>query len=215
MMNTGRREAALPIYLEDRKLVKRLLAGDERAFAQFFDEHFSRLYRFALARLPDDPEATREVVQSAMTKALSKMGSYRGESALFTWMCVICRHELVDWLRRNAKHRENLVLTEDFPEIRAVVESLGAPEGADPESRFQRLEAARLIQVALDALPPKYGDALEWKYIEGYSVKEIAGRLGLSHEAAQSLLARAKMAFREIYGTLAEPVINEMNAQKT
>ena len=70
-------------------------------------------------------------------------------------------------------------------------------------------ELARLVQVALDHLPPKYGDALEWKYIQGYSVKEIAGRLNLSPEAAQSLLARAKRAFQDIYGTLARPVMKE------
>lgn len=205
----------MPIYLEDRKLVKRLLKGDERAFAQFFDENFSRLYRFALARLSDDPESTREVVQSAMSKALRKMHSYRGESALFTWLCVICRNEMTDWMRRNAKYRQHILLTEDHPDIRAVVESLDAPESADPESRYRKLEAARLIQVALDRLPPRYGDALEWKYIEGYSVKEIAGRMGLSHEAAQSLLARAKRSFREIYTTLSGPINNEIEAQKT
>jgi RNA polymerase sigma-70 factor (ECF subfamily) len=63
--------------------------------------------------------------------------------------------------------------------------------------------------VALDKLPPKYGDVLEWKYIEGYSVKEIALKMDLSPEAAQSLLARAKTAFREIYSTLARPVFKE------
>lgn len=205
----------MPIYFEDKKLVKRLLKGDERAFSQFFDENFSRLYRFALARLSDDPESTREVVQTAMTKALRKMHSYRGESALFTWLCVICRNEMTDWMRRNARYRQHIVLTEDYPDIRAVVESLDAPQGANPESRYRKLEAARLIQVALDRLPPKYGDALEWKYIEGYTVKEIAGRMGLSHEAAQSLLARAKRSFKEIYATLSEPIKNDIETQQT
>ncbi|MDX1556133.1 MAG: sigma factor-like helix-turn-helix DNA-binding protein, partial [Xanthomonadales bacterium] len=49
--------------------------------------------------------------------------------------------------------------------------------------------------------------ALEWKYIEGRSVKEVAMRLGISPDAAQSLLARAKRAFREVYSALAEPVV--------
>lgn len=204
----------MPIYFEDKKLVKRLLAGDERAFSQFFDENFSRLYRFALARLSDDPEITREVVQTAMTKALRKIHSYRGEAALFSWLCTICRNELVDVARRNARYRKTIVLTEDYPEIREIVDSMNAPIGSDPNRQYQVHEAARLIQVALDRLPPKYGDALEWKYIEGYSVKEIGHKLGLSHEAAQSLLARAKRAFRDIYGTLSEPVMGEPLARK-
>jgi RNA polymerase sigma-70 factor (ECF subfamily) len=204
----------VPIYLDDRKLVKRLLAGEERAFNQFFDENFSRLYRFALTRLSEDPESTRDVVQSVMSKALRKIHTYRGESALFTWLCVICRHELVDWMRRNAPYRATIVLTEDEPAIRQLVEALDAPESGDPDRRYQRQEVARLIQVALDRLPPMYGDALEWKYIEGYSVKEIAQRLNLRPEAAQSLLARAKRSFREVYGTLTQSLLHDINAQK-
>ncbi len=205
----------MPIYFEDKKLVKRLLAGDERAFSRFFEENFSRLYRFALARLSNDPETTKEVVQMAMAKALRKIHTYRGEAALFSWLCVICRNELVDSVRRNERYRKTIVLTEDNPEIRDVVESLNAPDSGDPNRLYQKYEASRLIQVALDKLPPKYGDALEWKYIEGYSVKEIARRMNLSHEAAQSLLARAKRAFKEIYGTLTEPVLQQPQAQKT
>ena len=205
----------MPIYFEDKKLVKRLLAGDERAFSQFFEENFSRLYRFALARLSDDPETTREVVQMAMTKALRKIHSYRGEAALFSWLCVICRNELVDTVRRNASYRKTIVLTEDYPEIRDIVESLDAPLNSDPTGQYQKYEASRLIQVALDKLPARYGDALEWKYIQGYSVKEIAARMNLSHEAAQSLLARAKRAFKEIYSTLTKSVLGEPQARKT
>ncbi len=63
--------------------------------------------------------------------------------------------------------------------------------------------------MALDSLPPRYGDALEWKYIQGYSVKEIAARMDLSFEATQSLLARAKRSFQDIYGTLVGPVLEE------
>ena len=198
----------VPIYLDDRKLVKRLLAGDERAFDQFFDENFSRLYRFALARLSGDEDVAMEIVQLALSRALRKIHSYRGEAALFTWLCMICRNEIADWARKNASYRKHIVLTEDYAEIRAAVDSFKAPDSDDPKLRYQRFEAARLIQVALDGLPPKYGNALEWKYIEGFSVREIAQRMNISHEAAQSNLARARRAFQEIYSTLAQPVFN-------
>lgn len=198
----------MPIHLDDKRLVKRLLAGDEQAFSQFFDEYFSRLYRFALTRLGDDPDAARDVVQSALTKAVRKIASYRGESALFTWLCVICRNELTDWMRRNASYRRHMVLTEDRPEIQAVIDAFNVPDEDQPARRYQRLEAARLIHVALDSLPAKYGNALEWMYIEGHSVKEIALKLDVSPEAAQSVLARAKRAFREVYSTLAESMMS-------
>jgi DNA-directed RNA polymerase specialized sigma24 family protein len=51
--------------------------------------------------------------------------------------------------------------------------------------------------VTLDALPRRYGDALEWKYVLGLTVEEIAGRLGLGPKAAASLLTRARQAFRD------------------
>jgi len=199
----------MPIYLEDRKLVKQLLAGREQAFNQFFDENFARLYRFVIARVSNDEESAKDIVQVALSRALEKIHGYRGESALFTWLCAIARNEMVDWARRNAKHRRHIVLTEDFPEIRAAVNSILAPPADDPRKHYQKYEISRLIQVALDKLPPKYGDALEWKYIQGYSVKEIAEKMELSPEAAQSLLARAKRAFQDIYSSLARPVIEE------
>jgi RNA polymerase sigma-70 factor (ECF subfamily) len=194
----------LVLYLDDKKLVKQLLAGDERAFDRFFDENFSRLYRFALVRLSDDPDAAREVAQITLTRAIRKLTSYRAESALFTWLCAICRNETSDWLSRQGRYREHIVLVEDFPEIQAAVDSLRVPDQMDPEYQYRRVELLRLIQVALDKLPPNYGDVLEWKYIEGHSIKEISSRLKIGSQATQSLLARAKRAFADVYSTLSD-----------
>ena len=54
----------------------------------------------------------------------------------------------------------------------------------------------------LDRLPARYGDVLEWKYIEGRSVEEIGQRLGVGQIAAQSQLARARVAFRDALETV-------------
>ncbi len=117
----------MPVHLDDKRLVKRLLAGEEKAFNQFFDDNFARLYRFVLARTSHDEETSAEIVQAALSKALRKIRTYRGEAALFTWLCVIARNELVDWSRRNAGYAKHVVLTEDLPEIRAAVDSFLAP----------------------------------------------------------------------------------------
>jgi RNA polymerase sigma-70 factor (ECF subfamily) len=198
------------IYLDDKRLVKQLLANDEQAFDRFFSDNFARLYRFALTRLPEDPDGTREVVQIALTKAIRKLHTYRGESALFTWLCAITRNEMSDWLAKQGRYKQHIVLTEDYPEIQAAVDSFQAPQSGNPEQNYQRTELVRLIQVALDSLPPKYGNVLEWKYIEGYSVNEIAEKLNLGNEATQSLLARAKRAFSDVYGSLSGPARSAM-----
>jgi len=194
----------MPVYLDDKRLVKQLLDGDQRAFDHFFEDNFARLYRFAIVRLSDDPEGAREVVQIVLTRAIRKIHTYRAESALFTWLCAICRNEISDWLSKQSRYREHIVLVEDFPEIQSAVDSLVAPLEDSPERHYQRVEAMRLIQVALDRLPAKYGNVLEWKYVEGHSVKEIAARLEIGAEATQSLLARAKRAFADVYTTLTE-----------
>jgi RNA polymerase sigma-70 factor (ECF subfamily) len=183
-------------------LVKRLLAHDRTAFNEFFDGFFPRLYRFARTRLTEDPEITKEIVHVSLTKAVRKLSSYRGEAALFTWLCTICRNEINDHVERTARERRHVVLTEDLPDVRAAVDALAAPASDEPETSFRRLEATRLIQVALDQLPANYGNALEWKYVYGFSVQEIAAKLGVGVEAAQSVLARAKRSFQEVYGTL-------------
>jgi RNA polymerase sigma-70 factor (ECF subfamily) len=195
--------AAMPVYLDDKRLVKQLLDGDQRAFDHFFEDNFARLYRFAIVRLSDDPDGAREVVQIALTRAIRKMHTYRAESALFTWLCAICRNEISDWLSKQSRYRDHIVLVEDIPEIQSAIDSFRAPEEDSPERHYQRVEAMRLIQVALDRLPAKYGNVLEWKYVEGHSVKDIAARLEIGAEATQSLLARAKRAFADVYSTLA------------
>lgn len=196
----------MPVYLDDKKIVKQLLAGDERAFDRFFEDNFARLYRFAIPRLTDDPDGAREVVQITLTRALRKIHTYRAESALFTWLCAICRNEISDWLSRQGRYRDHIVLVEDFPEVQAAVDSFQAPLEDSPERHYQRVEGMRLIQVALDRLPAKYGNVLEWKYVEGHSVKEIAARLEIGTEATQSLLARAKRAFADVYTSMTDAV---------
>jgi RNA polymerase sigma-70 factor (ECF subfamily) len=68
---------------------------------------------------------------------------------------------------------------------------------------FEREELARLVWSVLDHLPVRYGNALNWKYIQGRSVREVADGLGISAKAAESLLTRARQAFRDGFATVA------------
>ena len=191
----------------DRGLVRRMLAGDERAFDDFFEGHFPGLYRFALTRLNRDEDAAEEVAQATICKAITKLGTYRGEAALFTWLCTFCRHEISTFYKRNKLAARHVDLIEDTPEVRAALESSsGMVEG--PEKALDRAEVGRLVQVALDQLPTHYGNALEWKYLEELPVKEIALRLKLSPKAAESLLTRAREAFRDGFAALTRTSIS-------
>ena len=187
---------------EDRQLVKRLLAGEERAFSEFFASYFPRLYRFALTRTGEDQEAARDVVQETMIRAIRSLHGYRGEAALFTWLCQICRSRLSEHYARNRREAARFVPVEDDPQVQAALDALQAGSDTDPETAAHQREVARLVQVALDSLPARYASVLEWKYVEGLSVQAIAARLELGFPAAQSLLQRARAAFREGFETL-------------
>jgi RNA polymerase sigma-70 factor (ECF subfamily) len=196
---------------EERQLVERLLAGDERAFSTFFNDYFPRIYRFALPRVNRDADLAKDVVQGTLIKAVRGLKGFRGDSALFTWLCQICRREIVDQLRKQRRRSDQVVLIDDSPEIRAVLESIEAPSSTEPMSRQDAAELQRIVHAVLDRLPSRYGEALELKYIEGRSVEEIGDRLGIGHTAAQSLLARARVAFRDgmeaVFGAAAGDVL--------
>jgi len=199
----------------DQQLIQGMLAGDERAFEAFFNAYFARVYRFALPRLNGDVEAARDVVQTTLGKAMRGLASFRGESGLFTWICRICRNEVVEYLRAR-KRGGHVVLMDDHESLRAAVESIEAPEEFDLVKSYGRDEAARLVRAVLDRLPANYGDALEWKYLEGHSVEAIGRRLGIGTVAAQSLLARARIAFREglesVFGAEAADIATGLGA---
>jgi RNA polymerase sigma-70 factor (ECF subfamily) len=180
----------------DRRLVQRLRRDDQRAMHAFYDEYFPKLYRYAARRMKS-PQDIDDVVQAVLTAAARRIETYRGESTLLTWLIQICRHEVSKHYNL-AMQSDAAVAFLDDDMLRAAVESLEAPIVDEPESAARRSELIACVQMALDQLPTRYADALELKYLEGFSSKEIASQLGIGDEAVQSLLARARRAFREI-----------------
>jgi RNA polymerase sigma-70 factor (ECF subfamily) len=185
-----------PALEQDRLLVKRLLEGEERAFREFFDAYFARLYRFALPRLGGDEGWAEDAIQAAMGRALRRLESWRGEASLYTWLCQICRNEIVDLHRREGRQRDQLVSFEDQEAADFALDTLQAGADSQPETRLADRDLQRTLGALLDGLSPGYGDALVWKYVEGLSVEEIGERLEIGTVAAQSLLARARQAFK-------------------
>lgn len=193
------------MHQEDLKLVGRLMSQDAAAFQEFFDDYFARLFRFTLRRVNDSQEDARDIVQAAMTRGVRRLETYRGEASLFTWLCQITRRELSDHLARTARERTHvhrLVELEEDPENRAVLESIPADAELEPEAVAHRDDLASRVHAALDYLPRRYAKVLELKYLEDLSMEAIAARLGVSVIAVQSLLARARQAFREVGSTL-------------
>ena len=186
---------------DDRRLVRSMLAGDERAFDAFFGRYFPPLYRFALARLDGDGDLAEEVVQRTMCNGIDRVATWRGEARLLTWLCAICRREIANHFRKADRAPSLVELSEEMPEVRAALESLRG-EDSNPEVLAVRSQIKGLVHVALDRLPSHYALALEWKYLEGLSMKEIATRFGSTSKAVESLLTRARGAYREALSAL-------------
>ena len=171
--------------------LQRVLQKDRQAFERFFEVYFARLFRFCSARV-SQADACEDIVQETLFKAMRNLSGYRGEASLFTWLCQICRNEISNWYQRSGSKSEVLVSLDDDPGLTSALESLQI----DFNDEIDRLSTEKLVQLTLDYLPDRYGKALEWKYLEGLSVSEIADRLGTGSIATQSLLARARRAFR-------------------
>lgn len=194
---------------EDRQLVDRLLAGERAAFDEFFNEYYPKLYRFVKRRMPRDHAMAEDIAQGAMCRALQALSGFRGEAALMTWLCTLCRREMSARWRDIRAFADGPGLVEDDPVIRAALESL--LDGGDPLQASTREQVRETIRTALDYLPAPYADVLEWKYVRDMSVADIATRLGRSPKAAESLLTRARDAFREAFVLLNGEPSGEMS----
>lgn len=186
----------------DLKLAKRVLDGDTGAFDAFFEMYYPRVYRFALTRLDSDVNLADETAQSVLCQALSKLHTYRGEAPLFSWLCTFCRHEISRQVKACRRAQGDRVLREDDPVVKAALDSLLTAHASDPDVQIYQREISRLVQVAMDQLPALYADALAAKYVHDLSVNDIAARIDRSPKATESILTRARAAFRECFRTL-------------
>jgi len=211
--------AASGIGLGDAQLIAAMLAGDERAFRAFFDAYFPRVYRFALLRLAGDDDLAKEVVQATLVKAMRHLAGYRQEAALFSWLCQICRRQIVDQVRAREREAKHVVLLDGSAAARAILELVEAPAADEPQHIYDTAESRQLVHSVLAALPGRYGQVLELKYIDGRTVEEIGATLGIGQTAAQSMLARARPAFRTaleaLFGAGAKDLLAGMRGRLT
>ena len=191
-MRSGWRRQVDPGEAE-RTLVRRMLAGEEAAFQVFSDAYIPAVYRFAQRSL-GDRELTREIVQTTVCKAIAKLGTFRGEAGLVTWLCACCRNEILMHRRRA---QSGIRATTVEPVLLETVPD--AAREANAETVLLDEERAERVHLTLDSLPERYARVLEWKYVDQLPVEAIAARLGLGLKAAESLLTRARQSFRNTF----------------
>ena len=182
------------INFKDKKLAKQISKGNEKAFNEFFDFYFPRLYRFSISRLDGDLELTKDLVQETLFAAIKSIKQYRGEASLMTWLCQINRNLISAYFRKN--NIKQTLKIDDLPEIKEIFENIQTEINQNPDKIYENQDLHELISSTLDNLPNGYGDLLELKYLDKLSVNQISSQLNLSTTAVQSKLARARDAFK-------------------
>jgi RNA polymerase sigma-70 factor (ECF subfamily) len=172
------------------------------AIGRFYDAHVDGLYAFVFYRVGRDAALAEDVVQETFTIALTKRESYdAARGSVASWLTVLSRNVIRDQLR---EHRRADALQATWERIDATLAQTFAAmaERPLPGEVLERAETRDLVHMAVANLPEQYRTALTRKYVDGESLETLASELGISVDAAKSLLARARRAFRDTFATL-------------
>ena len=181
--------------LDEVDLVERMRRGEKRAFDQFFENYAQRLAAFAARRSALDAHALEDVVQMTMINAMRGLATFRGNASLFTWLCQICRNQLVDARRKFARQPPVQSLDALMEEKPSNVVQLA--DFRDPLDECAADSERGAVRRLINKLPAHYSQILELSFGDELTVPEIARHLGVSERAAESQLVRARQAFRE------------------
>ena len=182
--------------LDEQDLVERMRRGEQRAFDQFFDAYAARLGAFAARRSALDAAAIEDVVQITMINAIRGLSGFRGGSAVFTWLCQICRNHLAD-VRRKSARQPPVQSLDTLVAAKPHATLLELTDFRDPLDECAQDSTRGAVRRAVNRLPASYARILELRYGDDLTVPEIARLLQVSEDAAESRLARARQAFRE------------------
>jgi RNA polymerase sigma-70 factor (ECF subfamily) len=174
----------------DRELLEAHVAGDPDAFGVLFTRHRDRLWAVAL-RTTGNREDAADALQEAMISAFRRAASFRGDSAVTTWLHRIVVNACLDRLRRRSVRAAD-PLPDDLEERAARGDLLATSAAVDPAADVVAGERRRLVLAALHELPPDQMAALVLVDMEGYPVAEAAAILETAPGTVKSRCARGR-----------------------
>jgi RNA polymerase sigma-70 factor (ECF subfamily) len=180
----------------DADLLRAHVDGDANAFSVLVERHQDRLWAVAL-RVTGSPHDAADALQDAYVAAFRRAGTFRGDSAVTTWLHRVVVNACLDRLRR-AKVRAAEPLPDDLDRVGALrVE----PE-RDPVEEQERHDA---VSEALGTLNPDQRAALVLVDMQGYPVEEAAAILGCAPGTVKSRCARGRARLVPLLGHLRDP----------
>lgn len=171
---------------EEKQLVEDLLQGRPGAAKRLYKVFHQPMRMFVMSKTQTLEDA-EEIVQDVFLSAMDSLGIFSGKSRLLSWMYGIARHEICDYYRK--KRLKTMVLSH-FPIIEKLLHN-----GVSMEDHYAREEMRLKIELVLGRLLPRYARLLRMKYLEGWSVADMAHELDESLKAVETALLRARKAF--------------------
>jgi RNA polymerase sigma-70 factor (ECF subfamily) len=168
--------------VDERELISRVRAGEAAAERALYDAHVDRVYRLAY-RLAGDDELARDFTQETFIRAFDRLGTFRGESRLSTWLHAIATTVALNGLRKVKRFRTRETVLEAADAVASTARS------AEPDLKTR-------LRDAIDALPRKYRAVVVMHDVEGYTHEEIASALGVEVGTSKAQLSRARAKLR-------------------
>jgi len=169
------------------------LAGDARAWQALYDGAFDSVFRYVRWRLAGRRTAIDEVIQETWLTAVRLIDRFEPRRGTFAqWLRGIASNALRNYLRRDGLRQRT---------FQPFDESQHGDPASNGSSRqaLAAADTADQITAALAALPDHYEEVLRAKYVDAESVNEIAAARGMTPKAVESLLTRAREAFRSAF----------------
>lgn len=168
--------------MTDKQLVAQCLAGDRSAERALYDAHVDRVYRLAY-RLAGDTDLAQDFTQETFIRAFERLGQYRGDASLATWLHTIATSVSLNGMRSVTRIRARSTHIDDVPELTASIASRA------PHDLREKLHAS------IDGLSVKLKPVFVMHDVEGFTHEEIATTLGIPVGTSKARLfdARAKL----------------------
>ena len=184
--------------LPDEDLLAALRAGEAGAFEQVVARYGARVLNTCLGLVPQRADA-EDLTQEVFVEVYTQLATFRGEARLSTWVYRIAVNKCLEWQRHRRRRKRFAFLTSLFgPDDNTPTHDL--PDYEHPGVLAERREQAALLLQAVARLPERQQAVFTLFHLEGLPHSEIAGVLGLSVGAVESLLHRAKAALRQQLG---------------
>ena len=169
----------------EKSLIEKAQKNDPEAFAEIYEEHFDRIYRYIFMRVRNQMEA-EDLTQQVFLNALQSISSYSWKGVPFSaWLFRIAHNQIIDYHRKISK-------------IRVVaMESPAAGNDSDPAQIAEQEITLEQIKSAISGLTELQQQVITMRLVSGFSIAETAKAMGKNEGAVKALQHSALEVLRK------------------